>query len=160
MTTPARFSPGQLQLEHDAFGRLTMIRDAERVADVFPVRAFPVSDPDHWISICDTDGREILRIEKLADLPTDVRRVLEEELARREFIPVIQQIHAATHEEPSQWEVETDRGPTSFTLNSEDDVRRIEPHQASIVDAHGIRYLIPDVGRLDGASRRLLDHFL
>ena len=160
MTTPARFIPDELHLEHDPFGRLTMMRDGQRLVGVFPVRAFPVSDPDHWISICDADGCEILCIEKLADLPADVRRMVEEELARREFIPVIGRIVIATHEEPSQWTVETDRGVASFSLNSEDDVRRIEPHQASIVDTHGIRYLIPDIRRLDAASRRLLDHFL
>ena len=27
-------------------------------------------------------------------------------------------------------------------------------------DSHGVRYLIPDVRRLDAASRRILDHFL
>jgi len=56
--------------------------------------------------------------------------------------------------------VETDRGRTTFQLNSEDDVRRIEPDQASIVDTHGIRYLIMSVRELDGASRRILEYFL
>ena len=55
--------------------------------------------------------------------------------------------------------METDRGPSTFQLNSEDDVRRIEPDQASIVDSHGVRYLIRDVRRLDATSRRILDHF-
>ena len=55
---------------------------------------------------------------------------------------------------------ETDHGPSTFQINSEEDVRRLEPHQASILDSHGVRYLIRDVRRLDAASRRILDHFL
>ena len=62
--------------------------------------------------------------------------------------------------EPSEWEVETDRGRTRFVLNSEDDVRRLSDHRALIFDAHGIRYLIPDLRALDGTSRRLLERYL
>ncbi len=124
------------------------------------MRAFPVSDPDHWISICDPHGQEILRIDDIHDLSLELRRTIELELSQREFTPVIHKILSATHHEPSEWFVETDRGRTTFQLNSEDDVRRSGPDQASIVDVHGIRYLILSVRALDGASRRILDHFL
>ena len=73
---------------------------------------------------------------------------------------MIRRILSATHHEPSDWTVETDRGRTSFQLNNEDDVRRIEPDQASILDSHGIRYLITSVRKLDSGSRRILEHFL
>ena len=89
-----------------------------------------------------------------------MRKTVELELSQREFVPVIRRILSATHHEPSDWFVETDRGRTTFQLNSEDDVRRIEPDQASIVDAHGIRYLITSVRGLDGGSRRILEYFL
>ena len=55
--------------------------------------------------------------------------------------------------------VETDRGPVLLTLNSEDDVRRLGPHRALIVDAQGLRYLVPDLRALDAASRRILEHY-
>jgi hypothetical protein len=129
-------------------------------AGVVPIRAFPISDVNHWISLCDADGHEVVCIENLADLSPELREILTEELSRREFVPVIARILSATTEEPSQWEVETDRGPSTFQINSEDDVRRLEPHQASILDSHAVRYLIPDIRRLDAASRRILDHFL
>src|SRR5208283_6238998 len=102
----------------------------------------------------------ILRISNIQDLPLDVRKTLELELSQREFVPVVRRILSATQHEPSDWFVETDRGPTTFQLNSEDDVRRIEPDQASIVDSHGIRYLITSVRELDGGSRRILEYFL
>lgn len=149
------------RLEHDSWGQLVLI-DAEgvRQAGVVAVRAFPVSDPGHWASILNAEGHEILHIQDLASLPPDVRQILEEELARREFIPVIRRILSATPEEPSHWCVETDRGIVSFEVNSEDDIRRIEPFQASVLDSHAIRYLIADIRRLDASSLRILDHFL
>lgn len=154
-------SPRLIGLEHDPWGQLLMeTDDGQKFSAVVPVRAFPISDPDHWISICDTHGQEIVRIEDIQVLPPDVRATLERELSQREFVPVIRKILAATHHEPSEWFVETDRGRTTFQLNSEDDVRRIEPDMASIVDAHGIRYLVTSVRDLDSGSRRILEYFL
>ena len=151
--------PGDFRLEHDSWGKLILVAGGQRHVGVSPMRAFPVSDPEHWISICAADGQEILEIENLADLPAELRQSLEDELAQREFIPIIRRIVSATRDEPSHWVVETDRGPTRFQVNSEDDIRRIEPFTASILDAHAVRYLIPDVRRLDGPSQRILEHF-
>ncbi|MGA2619824.1 MAG: DUF1854 domain-containing protein [Thermoguttaceae bacterium] len=160
MTDQPSSPPPAFTLLRDPFGQLVLIRGAQRHPGVVPLRAFPITDPGRWVSICDRDGHEILSLENLAEVPPETRKILEEELAVGEFIPMIRRIRWATHEEPSRWLVETDRGTTAFQLDSEDDVRRIEPHRVSIVDSHGVRYLIPDARRLDGASRRLLEHFL
>jgi len=150
-----------VRLEHDPWDRLVMATDdGQKFCGVVPVRAFPVSDPEHWISICDSEGQEILCVNDIHDLPSDVRKILELELSQREFVPAIRRIFSATHHEPSDWSVETDRGRTTFQLNNEDDVRRIEPDQATLIDSHGIRYLITSVRGLDGSSRRILEHFL
>jgi hypothetical protein len=160
--TPVNANPPlPVHIERDTFGRLTMTTDdGQTFPNVVPVRAFPISDPDHWVSICDEHGQEILRIDDIGILAADVRKVIESELAQREFVPLIRRIVSATHHEPSDWTVETDRGRTSFQLNNEDDVRRLDSDQASIVDSNGIRYLIASVRRLDGSSRRILEHFL
>jgi hypothetical protein len=152
----------QFGLTHDSFGRLVLI-DAEGVRhiDVTPVRAFPNSDPEHWISIVDSDGHEIVCLEKLADVPPATRRVLEEEFANREFVPVIERIYRVSAEsEPSEWTVQTDRGQTKFVLESEEHARRLDAHRAMISDAHGTRYLIADIRQLDSRSRRYLERYL
>jgi len=86
----------------------------------------------------------------------------EDELAQREFMPVvvgIDKVLAETH--PSEWHVETDRGRTTFLMEDSDvDVRRLGPNRLLLVDAHGVRYLIPDVRKLDAPSRRILDRYL
>jgi hypothetical protein len=149
------------QLDRDSLGQLVLIDAAgRRQAGVVPIRTFPMSDPEHWISICDSSGHEIFSVADLAELAPAARQMLEAELAQREFIPIIRRIIAASFEEPSQWQVETDRGATSFQVSTEDDVRRADSHQVSVVDSHCVRYLIPDMRQLDGTSRRLLEHFL
>ena len=149
-------------LSHDAWGRLVLI-DAEgrRFVGVEPIRAFPISEPGSWISICDAEGREVFCVESLAELPASIRQVLEEELALREFVPTIQRIvRVSSSTPPSEWSVETDRGPTRFTLDSEDDIRRLGAHRVLITDAKRLRYHAPDIRVLDPGSRRVLERYL
>ena len=149
-------------LQKDDRGQLTVLDAAgERHENVEPVRAFPISDPEHWISLCDPNGHEIVQIRDLAELSVEQRTLLQSELTRREFVPVIQRIERISSlAEPCEWFVETNRGPTSFVLNSDEHVRKIGPDRALILDSHGLRYLVPDAKQLDAHSRRLLSRYL
>jgi hypothetical protein len=149
-------------LERDSRGHLVLIDSSgERYPDAAPVRAFPLSDPLHAISICDQDGREIVYIDSLDDLEPATRAIVEEALGTSEFVPVILKILSAPpRTEPALWQVETDRGVTSFEVESEDSIYRRDPRQVSIVDVRGIRYLIPDTRKLDKQSQRVLERFL
>jgi hypothetical protein len=149
-------------LRYDAWGRLVLTdADGREHVGVVPVRAFPITDPRRGLALCDATGHELAWVERLEDLPPPLRRFLEDDLAAREFVPVVRRIVAISAPvEPAEWEVETDRGRTRFVLNSEDDVRPLGDHRALVVDAHGIRYLIADTRALDATSRRLLERFL
>ncbi len=155
-------APAPFGLRHDAWGRLVLTDAAGREhVGVYPVRAFPISDPHHGIALCDDEGRELVWIERLEDSPPTVRRELEAALSGREFVPVVRRIlRVSAPVEPSQWEVETDRGRTTFILPCEDNVYRLDDRRALLIDAHGIRYLIPDTHALDATSRRLLERYL
>ena len=149
-------------LSHDANGRLVLIdAEGERHIGVDPVRAFPISDPGRWISLRDPLGKEVAFVEDIDDLPTATRKMLEQELTQREFTPVLKRIVRMVNDTPPiRWEVDTDRGRTQFLLNSEDDIRRLGPNTFLVVDAEGVRYLIPNYAALDSHSRRLLDRVL
>lgn len=150
------------QLHRDAWGRL-VLTDASGAAHVGvePVRGFPITGPNYGLSLLDVDGRELAWIEDLDALPDPVRSVLKEELPRREFMPRLRRVvRVSGVAEPTEWDVETDRGLTRFVLKSEDDVRRLAGGRALIVDAHGIRYLIEDLNALDSLSRRVLERYL
>ena len=143
-------------------GQLTLIDAAGRKHEnVEPIRAFPISDPEHWISLCDPNGREIVQIRDLAELSAEQRTLLLSELTRREFVPVIRRIESISSlAEPCEWFVETDRGPTSFVHNSDEHVRKLGQDRALILDSHGLRYLVPDAKQMDAHSRRLLSRYL
>jgi len=155
-------APGEFDLANEAWGRLVRIdSQGMRHEGVEPVRAFPLSDPERWVAICDAMGAELAFIEDLKQLSPAVREVLDEALARRDFVPVVERIvRVAVDADPSEWEVITDRGITRFLLTSDDGLRRLGPFEAMLIDTHGTRYLIPDIRRLDSASRRLLERFL
>jgi hypothetical protein len=153
-------------LRRDAFGRLVCVgADGATHENVAPARAFPLAAPDAGIALLSAEGREVAWIERLAELPAETRALVEEEFARREFMPVIRRIvSVASYATPSAWQVETDRGPTRFVLKSEDDIRRLNappgPGALLIADADGIHYLIRDREALDAHSRAILKRFL
>ncbi|KIF79903.1 cyanophycin metabolism-associated DUF1854 family protein [Noviherbaspirillum autotrophicum] len=150
------------QLQRNAFGRLVFTgADGQVHEGVVPVRAFPIAAPDEGLALVSADGRELAWIESRAALPAEVRQLVEEELASREFLPQIRRIrHVSSFATPSTWDVETDRGDTSFVLKGEEDIRRIGHVTLLIADSNGIQFLIKDLQALDKNSRKLLDRFL
>jgi len=158
----AAAAPRNLGLSHDNWGRLVLVDgQGRRFIGVEPVRAFPISHPTSWISLCDAEGRELIAIESLDELATVDRQLIEDELSLREFIPVIRRIvRVSTDSFPSDWDVTTDRGPAWFTVDNEEDIRHLGPRRVMITDARRLRYQVPEVGALDAHSRRLLERFL
>jgi hypothetical protein len=153
---------GNFELAQNAWGQL-VFTDAQgrQHEDVVPVRAFPITDPTHFLSICDRRGAELAVCEDLSQLPPAVRELIEADLSRRDFIPEIQRIVQITSGlTPTEWTVETDRGTTNFLVDSEESVRRLGLYQATITDTHRMRYLIRDLRSLDASSRRLLERYL
>jgi len=151
-----------LDLSYDSFGRLVLsLPTGEQFCGVVPVRGFPFSSPGTCISFVDEHGHEVFFLGDLAQLAPGVRQVLEQDLARREFIPIIRSIASVSAgAEPTDWHVVTDRGETRFVLNNEDNIRRMGPYGALITDSHGIRFRIEDTRQLDAHSRRLLRRYL
>ncbi|MBK7952694.1 MAG: DUF1854 domain-containing protein [Candidatus Accumulibacter sp.] len=154
-------APGY-QLRRNAFGKLEFVGpDGETQVGVVPVRAFPITAPDEGIGLVDSYGNELAWIDRLEDLPDELRSIVEGELARREFMPVITRIvSVASFATPSTWQVETDRGAASLILKGEEDIRRLTPPALLIADSHGIHFLIRDRYALDQPSQRILDRFL
>ena len=150
------------QLKRNTFGRLVFTgADGETHEGVVPVHAFPITAPKEGVALVTPDGHELAWINQLSDLPEDIRILVEDELASREFIPEIHRIlHVSSFATPCTWEVETDRGSTAFVLKGEDDIRRLTHTTLLIADSNGIHFLVRDINTLDKASRKLLDRFL
>ena len=151
-----------LAFERDEWGRLVLnTGDGKTYVGVEPVRCFPLSDPEKAIALLDPEGKEILTLPDLDSLNPAARDSLRSELAARDFVPVIQKVISTSNPiPPCQWSVETDRGSTSFLLESEDDVRKLGPNRVMIADSNGIRYTIPDMRKLDSQSQRIVQRLV
>jgi hypothetical protein len=149
------------QLERDALGQLVFI-DAigERHISVYPVRAFPITAPSAGIGIMNQSGKEVCWFPDVSLIPEVELALIEEELAAREFMPVIEKItQVSTFATPSIWDIETDRGPTRIRLKGEEDIRRIAGNTLLISDSNGLQFIIKDSTQLDKVSKKLLDRF-
>ena len=128
---------------------------------VVPVRAFPLAAPDEGISLVSLDGHEVGWVPDLKAVSAELRSLLQEELALRDFVPVITRlVSVSSFGTPSVWQVQTDRGHTSFVLKGEEDIRRLSRSALLIAGGQGVQYSVPDMGALDRGSRRLLERFL
>ena len=149
------------QLERDALGNL-IFTDAkgDRHIGVYPVRAFPITAPAAGIGIMNQSGKEVCWFSDVALIPEAELILIEEELAAREFMPVIEKItKVSTFATPSIWDIETDRGPTRIRLKGEEDIRRIAGNTLLIADSNGLQFIIKDSTQLDKVSKKLLDRF-
>lgn len=149
-------------LSKNAFGQLCFKSEAGQFYEqVLPVKAFPISLPEQCIAIVDRDGHELVWLDDLNQVSAENKRMIKEELADREFMPVLTKIaEVSSFATPSTWTVETSRGATQFVLKGEEDIRRISKDTYLVSDNHGVQYLIENIQLLDKHSRRLLDRFL
>ncbi len=149
-------------LSKNTFGQLCLrTEDGQFYEQVLPVKAFPISLPGECIALVDRDGHELVWLENLNQISADNQVIIKEELANREFMPVLTRIsEVSSFATPSTWTVETSRGSTHFVLKGEEDIRRISKDTYLISDNHGVQYLIENIQLLDKHSRRLLDRFL
>jgi hypothetical protein len=146
MNSPASDLSATTRLERRSDGTLLaqLAGDSEWL-EVFPLRLFPLSEPQKWIALLSPEGREVAQLDSLESLPAAARDLLNEELSRREFVPIIQQITWVSG---------------NFVLKNEDDIRRLGVRSVLVVDSHGIRYLIPDREQLDAFSQRIIEWYV
>jgi hypothetical protein len=148
-------------LHRDSLGRLVFVdRSGVSHIGVHPVRAFPITAPTAGIGIMNQSGKEVYWYPNASHIPNTELSLIEEELAAREFMPVIEKItRVSTYATPSIWDIETDRGPTRIRLKGEEDIRRIAGNTLLIADSNGLQFLIKDSTQLDKISKKFLDRF-
>ncbi len=161
-TSGRAWMPVAHRLARDAFGRLVFTDESGvEYVGVVPVQAFPIDAPGENVSLVGADGHELAFIAQLSGLDTGTRALVQEEIAQRDFLPVVERlVGVSTFATPSSWQVQTDRGPTTFVLKGEEDIRRLRSGGLLITDSHGVTYRVADMRALDRHSRKLLDRFL
>ena len=134
----------------------------EHYARINAYRTFPLSAADRYLSLRDAGGKEIGLLGSLADLRPDQAALLREELERRYFTPVIQQVRSLKEEFGySYWLVDTDAGARRFTVQSgKNNVTVVGDSRLLIVDVDGNRFFVDDYRRLDRGVLRILETLL
>ncbi|SEF79759.1 protein of unknown function [Nitrosomonas ureae] len=113
------------QLTRNSYGKLVLMNQSGVMHEgVIPIRAFPITSPNHGIALIDSQGHELVWINQLKDLPQHYRELIESDLAHREFMPEIKRVlKISSFITPNTWQVETDRGETVFIPKGEEDIR-------------------------------------
>jgi len=132
----------------------------EPILDAKVARCFPWSVPGRYISVRNSEGKEVALLETLADLDKKSRAVVEQELRDRAFNPKILSVLKNKREfGVTSITVQTDRGEATFQIRSRDDVRVLSATRALFRDADGIIYELPDLTQLDPASYKRLQQY-
>lgn len=135
---------------------------------VVPVRAFPISDPNDYISIREPDskekgkGLEIGMITTITDVSPAAQELINAELERRYFTPELLKIYSVTEKFGYQnFEAETSAGRISFVVvNPYSNFRTLEDGRIFIYDIDGNCFRISDPTKLDRNSFRKVEIFL
>lgn len=152
--------PQALQITKTEMGLKATINNQEHEVERL-ARAFPRTNPDHFVSLMDPEGHEIGIIENPKELDDASREVVETELKAIYFVPQIQNIRSVTAKGTgSVWEVDTDDGPRTFRIMGRDALDGAGAPAIEIHDENGKRYKINDYWALDSESRNLMSDML
>jgi len=135
---------------------------------VVPVRAFPVTEPESFISIREPDtkdvgkGAEIGLIESLADFDEETATLIRKELGKRYFTPEIQKIYSIKEQFGYLYfDVLTSAGKSSFVMNNpSSNIRVLEDKRSLIYDIDGNCFEIPEISKMDKASFKKIEIYL
>ena len=151
--------PKLVKISRNQFAEMEAeLPDGSVHAPVEPVRTFPLTQPDQYISLLDADQNELGLIEDINQLQQADRTVLAEELEKCYFMPKITKIHTLEGRfGVTQWEVETGSGAAFFDLRSRNDIASLDGGRVLIKDIDGNRYEIVNYHQLDPKSVALLE---
>jgi len=151
--------PAETRVYINEFEELCLqVGDGEPIGPLRARRGFPVTGAADFISLEDGDKKEVGLIRRVGDLDRASREALQAELERSYFTTLITCVEAIDVEyHIPTWRVVTDRGQRSFELRSSRRDIRVLGWRVLIRDADGNRYEIPDLRKLDAASRALVD---
>ena len=142
--------------------------EEESFERVVVLRAFPVTNPNEFLSVREPDskkqgrGKEIGMIRRITDFDEDTRALLTEELDRRYFTPQIQKIFSVKDKFGYlYWEAQTTAGHVTFVLNNPfSNIRVLEDGRILIHDIDGNVFEIHNPAKLDAASLKKIEIYL
>ena len=125
---------------------------------VMVVRAYPLSDPNHYWGLLDGDGKDIGMVVNPDEFGAESRALAEQELEKRYFVPIVEKVIEAKEDfGTTVWEVETNRGRKRYMVRGmKDNMIELSATRIILTDVDGNRFEIPDIRLLDGKSLGLI----
>ena len=122
------------------------------------VRAFPLTDREHWFNVLDWKNKEVCLIEHPDELDGQSRRLLFEEVDAHYRIAEIQRVHSLKNEYRTLfWDVETQFGRREFVMKwGSDTILWLEHDELMLIDVDTNRFHVANVAVLDARSQALL----
>jgi len=135
---------------------------------VMLLRAFPITNPDEFISVREPTKRKTSRakevgmIRRASDFDEATNALFSEELDKRYFTPQIYKIHSIKEKFSFYyWDVDTSAGHIVFLMNNPfNNIRILEDGRLLVSDIDGSVFVIPDPKKLDAASYRRIEAYL
>ena len=117
-------------------------------------RLMPLSNPKQYISLAADEDTEIGILVNPLELAPESLKILNEELDKRYFTPIIQKIYRVKEQFGiHEWEVQTARGRVTFLVRGlNQNIKQVPPARLFVIDVRGNRYDIPDYRELDAQS--------
>ena len=143
-------------------------KEEEFFERVIPLRGFPITDPEQFISVREPDtkekgrGAEIGIIYDLAEFDEAQQTLLRSELDRHYFTPELLKIYSVKEKFGYLYfETETSAGKTSFVMNNPySNFRSFEDDRIFLYDIDGNCFQISDPSKLDKASYKRIEIYL
>ncbi len=117
-------------------------------------RLMPLSHPEQYISLAADEDTEIGILVNPSELAPESLKILNEELDKRYFTPIIQKIYRVKEQFGiHEWDVQTERGRVTFLVRGlNQNIKQSPPARLFVTDVRGNRYDIPDYRELDAKS--------
>jgi len=138
------------------------LKDGTVIENLEPRRLFPVTNANMFITLLDSDEKEVAFVRDLEELDKDSARELQECFKEYYRIPQITRLIESDEKFGSlTWKVETDHGIVSFRIrNRHSYIKCFGNKRVLIRDTNDNRYEIDDYKLLDAHSRHLLFSYL
>jgi hypothetical protein len=130
----------------------------ETYQDLEPRRLFPLSGLTRYITLLDTDKKEVAIVRDLSLLDADSRIALQQCLDEFYMIPKIYRVISITDKFGIiTWHCQTNHGERSFVIkNRNSDIKSLYDGRVLLRDSNDNRYEIENVALLDKRSQHLL----
>jgi len=125
-------------------------------------RALPFSQPEGYISVIDTENKELGIIKHLNDFPDEQKKLMRDALRMRYFSPEIREIRSIKEKMGYLYlDVRIEGGDRVFAVKDfSRNIRSIDAYRIIITDVEGNRYTIENIEILDAKSRNRLEPYL